>query len=103
MELIASTGIDILETCTPPPTGDFDLAAAKKAIGDHTTIKGFIDLLHVVKNGTPATIDEAVRDAMQIAKPGGGFIIGSSDSFREGTPRVNITAYFQACLEYGRY
>ena len=103
MDLIASTGIDILETCTPPPTGDFDLAAAKKLIGDRTTIKGYIDLLHVVKNGTPATIDEAVRKAMDIAKPGGGFIIGSSDSFREGTPRDNITAYFQACLKYGRY
>lgn len=103
MELIASAGIDILETCTPPPTGDFDLAAAKKSIGDRTTIKGYIDLLHVVKNGTPATIDETVRDTMEIAKPGGGFIIGSSDSFREGTPRENITAYFQACLKYGRY
>ncbi|RKX32307.1 MAG: hypothetical protein DRP71_12185 [Verrucomicrobia bacterium] len=103
MELIASTGIDILETCTPPPTGDFDLVSAKASIGDRTTIKGVVDLLHVVKNGTPASIERTVRDAMEVAMPGGGFIIGSSDSFREGTPRENITAYFQACLKYGRY
>jgi len=103
MEMIASTGIDVLETCTPPPTGDFNLAEAKQLIGNQTTLKGYVDLLHVMKNGTPALVEETVRQAMEIAKPGGGFIIGSSDSFREGTPRENIAAYFQACLEFGRY
>jgi len=29
---------------------------------------------------------------MEIGKPGGGFIIGSSDSFREGTARANRDA-----------
>lgn len=103
MDLISSAGVDVLETCTPPPTGDFDLARAKATIGSRTTIKGYIDLLHVVKNGTPASIEEAVKHAMEIGKPGGGFIIGSSDSFREGTPRENLDAYFAACLRYGRY
>lgn len=103
MEMIAATGIDILETCTPSPTGDFDLADAKRRIGGTTTIKGYVDLLHVVKNGTPALIDRTVREAMETAKPGGGFIIGSSDSFREDTPKENIEAYFKACLNHGRY
>lgn len=103
MEMIASTGIDILETCTPPPTGDFDLTEAKRRIGNTTTIKGYVDLLHVVRNGTPERIDQTVREAMEIAKPGGGFIIGSSDSFREGTPKENTKAYFDACLRYGGY
>ena len=30
-------------------------------------------------------------------------IIDSSDSFRDGTPRENIEAYFRACLAYGGY
>jgi len=103
MALIAGTGIDVLETCTPPPVGDFDLATAKETIGVQTTLKGYVDLLYVVKHGTPQLVRDTVRDAMEIAKPGGGFIIGSSDSFREGTPRENITAYFDACKTYGRY
>lgn len=103
MEMIAATGVDVLETCTPPPTGDFDLALAKRTIGGRTTLKGYIDLLHVVKDGTPASIDAAVRAAMEIGKPGGGFIIGSSDSFREGTPRENLEAYFAAGKKYGGY
>jgi uroporphyrinogen decarboxylase len=103
MEMIASTGIDVLETCTPPPVGDMDLALAKEKIGEKTTLKGCIDLLHVIKNGTPELIENTVRETMEIAKPGGGFIIGSTDSFREGTPRENIHAYFEACKKFGSY
>ncbi len=103
MEMIADTGIDVLETCTPPPVGDFDLAEAKEKIGDQATIKGYVDLLYVVKHGTPKLVEDTVREAMEIAKPGGGFIIGSSDSFREGTPMANIVAYFEACKEHGAY
>jgi len=103
MEMITDTGVDILETCTPPPVGDFDLAQAKEKIGKKTTIKGFVDLLYVVRNGTPDLIETTVRKAMEIAKPGGGFIIGSSDSFRDGTPKENLRAYFTACKKYGSY
>jgi uroporphyrinogen decarboxylase len=103
MELIANTGVDILETCTPPPVGDFDLMLAKQTIGEKTTLKGYIDLIYVVQQGTPELIDRTIRQAMEIAKSGGGFIIGSSDSFREGTPKENIAAYFEACKKYGMY
>lgn len=103
MELIADCGVDVLETCTPPPVGDFDLATAKHTIGDRVTLKGWVDLLYVVKHGTPELVERTVREGMEIARPGGGFIIGSSDSFREGTPRANIEAYFRACLRYGVY
>ncbi len=103
MEMIADTGIDVLETCTPPPVGDFDLAEAKQKIGERTTIKGYVDLLYVVKHGTPELVEQTVREAMEIAAPGGGFIIGSSDSFREGTPMENIDTYFEACKKHGLY
>jgi uroporphyrinogen decarboxylase len=103
MEMIADTGVDVLETCTPPPVGDFDLRRAKSLLGAKTTLKGYVDLLYVVKHGTPDLVEETIRDAMEVAKPGGGFIIGSSDSFREGTPAENIAAYFAACRRYGRY
>jgi len=103
MEMIANAGVDVLETCTPPPVGDFDLKKAKEKIGEKTTIKGYVDLLYVVQRGTPELIEKTIAETMEIAKPGGGFIIGSSDSFREGTPRENIEAYFQACKKYGVY
>jgi uroporphyrinogen-III decarboxylase len=103
MEMIADAGVDVLETCTPAPVGDFDLALAKEKIGQKTTIKGYVDLLYVIKHGTTELVEKTVLEAMEIAKADGGFIIGSSDSFREGTPRENITTYFEACRKYGVY
>jgi uroporphyrinogen decarboxylase len=103
LQMIVGTGVDVIETCTPPPVGDFDLAAAKATVGGKTTLKGYVDLLYVIKHGTPELVERIVREAMEIAKPAGGFIIGSSDSFREGTPQENLAAYWNACLTYGRY
>ncbi len=103
MEMIADTGIDVLETCTPPPMCDFDLEVAKATIGDKVTLKGYIDLLYVLQKGTPADVEAQIRFAMDAAKPGGGFIIGSCDSFREGTPAENLETYWRCCKEYGVY
>jgi uroporphyrinogen decarboxylase len=83
--------------------GDLDLAEAKRTVGDRICLKGHVDLLYVVKMGTPELVDRTVREAMEIAKPGGGFILGSSDSFRDGTPLANIQAYFDAARKYGGY
>ncbi len=99
---LKEAGVDVFSTCTPPPVGDFDLARAKREVGDRICLKGYVDLLYVVKMGTPELIDRTVREAMEIAKPGGGFILGSSDSFRDGTPVENIRAYFEAGRKYGR-
>ncbi|NPV09819.1 MAG: hypothetical protein HPY83_17900 [Anaerolineae bacterium] len=97
------SGADVVETLTPPPVGDVDLAEAKRLYGDLTCLKGYMDLLYVIKMGTPESIDRAVREAIEIAAPGGGFILGSSDSFREGTPVENVRAYFEAAHKYGDY
>ena len=47
--------------------------------------------------------ERTVRDAMEIAKAGGGFILGSSDSFRDGTPSKMIQAHFSSARRYGLY
>jgi uroporphyrinogen decarboxylase len=100
---LREAGVDVLSTCTPPPVGDFDLAQAKAQVGDRICLKGYVDLLYVVKLGTPELVERTVREALEIAKPGGGFILGSSDSFRDGTPLENIRAYFEAARRYGGY
>ena len=48
------------------------------------------------------TVERMVREAMEIAAPGSGFIFGTSDSIRENTPRENIRVYFDAARRYGR-
>ena len=102
LELLADCGIDVLQTLTPPPVGDVDLAEVKRRIGDRVCLMGYIDLLYVLQRGTPEAVDTAVREAIEIAAPGGGFILGTSDSIRNGTPIENVRAYFTAARRYGR-
>jgi len=99
-EMIADTGLDVLQTLTPPPVGDTDLAELKRLIGDRVCLMGYVDLLYVVQRGTPELIEQTVREAIETAGPS-GFILGSSDSFRDGTPVENIRAYFDAARKHG--
>jgi uroporphyrinogen-III decarboxylase len=48
-------------------------------------------------------VERTVREAIEVAAPGGGFILGTSDSIREGTPMANVRAYFAAAHTYGTY
>jgi len=102
IDLVADCGIDVLQTLTPPPVGDADLAEIKRRIGDRVCLMGHMDLLYVLQRGTPAQIEEAVKQAIETAAPGGGFILGTSDSIRNGTPTENVRAYFTAARRYGR-
>jgi uroporphyrinogen decarboxylase len=93
--------MDIIATLTPPPVGDVDLAEAKKRVGDKTCLKGNIDLIYVLLKGTPELVRKSVREAIDAAADGGGFILSTSDSIREGTPVENVRAYSEAAREYG--
>jgi len=81
--------------------GDIDLADAKRRIGERVCLMGYVDLLYVLKMGTPELVERTVKEAIETAAPGGGFILGTSDSIREGTPEANVRAYFDAALRYG--
>jgi len=100
---MAEIGVDILHTLCPPPVGDVDLAEAKRLIGDRVCLLGNVDAIWVVQRGTPEQVREAVRQAIEVAAPGGGFILGNSDCFFGETPRENIEAFFEAAREFGRY
>jgi uroporphyrinogen-III decarboxylase len=102
IDMIQEAGVDVFETLTPPPVGDVDLAEVKRRIGGKVCLKGYGDLLYVIKMGTPQDVENMVRKAMEIAAPGGGFIFGTSDSIREGTPRENVRMYFEAARKYGK-
>ena len=101
LEDLADAGVDIVETLTPPPMGDIDLASAKQRIGDKVCLKGHIDQVNLICFGKPHQIREAVGRAIEVASLGSGFIIGTADSIRPESPPENIRAYFDAALEFG--
>ena len=102
IEMLLEAGVDVLETCTPPPVGDVELAEAIKLCSGKMTLMGHTDLIYVIKEGTVENVREAVRKACQIGGTDGCFILGTSDSIRVGTPVDNIDAYFKYGREYGK-
>jgi hypothetical protein len=43
-----------------------------------------------------------VREAIDIAAPGGGYVLASDHSLHDGIPVENITTMFAVGAEYGR-
>ena len=99
---IVESGADVLETCTPPPMEDFDLRKAKELYGDRITFMGYVDLIYVLQRGSAEDVRKQVYEACTVGGKGGGFILGTSDSFRDGTPPENMNAYFRYGREYGK-
>lgn len=100
---IVASGADAISTLAPPPFGDVDLAEVKARVGNRICLMGNVDLLSVVKQGTPEEIEEAVREAIDAAASGGGFILVTSDAIRDGTPPENVKAFCEAGRRYGEY
>jgi uroporphyrinogen decarboxylase len=103
MEDLIEAGVSIVCPLLPPPQGDVaDLAEVKRRYGGRIALKGNVDpflLLH----GTPEEVEQAVRQTLQAAAPGGGFILGTADSTLAGTPFENIRAFVAAGKRYGAY
>jgi uroporphyrinogen decarboxylase len=103
LDSVVEAGVDLISTLPGPPTGDVELATVKAKAGDRVCLKGNIDLLYVLKEGTPSDINEAVRRAIETAAPGGGYILATSDAVRDGTPPENLHAFCAAGRKYGNY
>ncbi len=73
------------------PTADMDICEIKQTHGDRLALWGGVGVENLV-SGTPEQVREDVRRAMRCAKPGGGFILGSSHSIAVGSKYDNFMA-----------
>ncbi len=72
-------------------TADMDICRIKKSHGDKITLWGGVAVEHII-SGTTEDVRRDVRRAMQCAKPGGRFILGSSHSIAVGSKYDNFMA-----------
>lgn len=80
-----------------------DLATVKQRYAGRLCPIGNIDNKHTMSRGTPADIENEVKQCLAIAKPGGGYILSTDHSIHDGMPHENIMAYLAACKKYGAY
>jgi uroporphyrinogen decarboxylase len=80
-----------------------DLAELKERLGHRLCFLGAIDLGEVLTRGTPALVNETVRECIRIAAPGGGYCVGTSNTVAHWIPMENYRAMLAAARKYGRY
>lgn len=103
LELMASSGIDGLDTMDPPPLGDTDLADAKQRIGGDVFLKGNVDSVNVLLHGTLEQVRRDARGKLAAAKRKGGYILSSACSVAPRVPPEHIQAMGEIVADDGRY
>ncbi|MEA3337926.1 MAG: substrate-binding domain-containing protein [Chloroflexota bacterium] len=92
-------GIDIIHPITPESN---DIFALKQEWAGKIAMVGNIPVA-LLAYGKKETIDEKVREYCMKLAPGGGYVLGSSNSIMQGIPPENFLAMIEAVHRYGRY
>jgi uroporphyrinogen decarboxylase len=80
-----------------------DIAAVKEHVAGRMCIIGNIDCRNLLPFGTGRDVEKAVRETIERAASGGGYIISSSNSVHAGCKAENYIAMIQAAHKYGAY
>jgi uroporphyrinogen decarboxylase len=79
-----------------------DLAKLKERYGERLCFFGGVNCETLI-SGTPETVREEVRYAIQHAARGGGLVVTNSNVIQPGTRLENYMAMRQAIRDYGQY
>lgn len=104
LEDLIAAGVDVICPLLPPPQGDVaDLGELKRRCAGRIALKGNIDPMGVLLNGSSAEVEDAVCRCLAAAAVGGGYILGTADSTVAGTPFENLHALVRAGRKGGWY
>jgi uroporphyrinogen decarboxylase len=97
------TGVDGIDTFDPPPLGTVELEDAVAALGKRVFIKGNMDPVNTVLEGTPEAVKAEAAHRFSVAKPGGAYILSTACSVAPLTPPEYILALREFVEENGKY
>jgi uroporphyrinogen decarboxylase len=103
MSDLIEAGVDVLEPVQVYAAG-MRPEGLKKDFGHRLTFYGSIDLVDVLRLGTPERVREEVLTNFRILGKGGGFIVGPGHTYiQPDVPLENILAMYRAAYEECRY
>lgn len=106
LDEFVKTGAVCIDPVEPIPDGNISLSDVKKQYGDKLILMGNIELKDL-ENSSKDTIKNLVKQAMDEAKDGGGFILLPSATPINiplyGNTLENFITMFDTALEYGKY
>jgi uroporphyrinogen decarboxylase len=99
MEDLIDLGVDVLQPIDPTC---MDIVNVKETYGDRLCLVGNVSN-ELLRSGTPAQVEERVKELIHEVAPGGGYCLGSGNSVTEWSRFENYMAMRQATFQYGRY
>lgn len=101
MYKIVKSGFDGLQSLQP--SAGMDIAHIKKEYGEVLCLMGNIDLDYILTRGTRQEVEEIVKRTIDVAAPGGGFILSTCNSMIDAIKPENALAMYQTGHTYGVY
>jgi uroporphyrinogen decarboxylase len=98
---LIDSGIDCLDPIDP--LGGMDIKYIKETYGHRIAIKGNIDCVHTLVDGSAEEVNTAVKRCIREASFGGGHIISSSNTIHSGINPENYRVFFEAVKNWGTY
>jgi uroporphyrinogen decarboxylase len=101
LDMIVDSGFDCLDPIDP--IAGMDLAKIKADYGDKICLKGNVDCSTTLSFKNVDEVIEETKKCIEIGKPGGGFILSSSNSIHSAVKPENYKAMLDTLKEYGKY
>jgi len=101
IDMIIETGVDCLDPIDP--LAGMDIGFIKQKYGDRIAIKGNINCVTTLQNGTPQEVKKEVKECIKKVAPGGGYIISSSNSLHAGVKPELYQVMLDSIQKYGVY
>jgi len=99
--MVEEAGVDAIDPLEP--IAGMDIGEVKEKYGDRIAVIGNVDCTELLTAGSPAEVEEAVKETIAKAAPGGGFILASSNSIHPAVRPENYRAMARAGRQWGQY
>jgi len=105
LDMLIESGVDVLMGLDPVQDPRADLALTKRKLTGKICLWGGVNGFLTVERGTPAEVRDAVRNAIEVLAPGGGFILSPVDNVTEDNERVwaNVSALIDGWRRWRDY
>jgi uroporphyrinogen decarboxylase len=103
LDLMLQTGTQGIDTLDPPPLGTVELEEACPQLKGKAFIKGNIDPVHTLLYGDQQSVRKAVEHRLEVAKPGGGYILSTACSVAPAVKPELMETMNCLTRELGRY
>ena len=101
LDMLVEAGIDAIDPLEP--IAGMDIGQVKAQYGDRIAVIGNIDCTDLLPNATEAQVEDAVKETIAKAAPGGGYILASSNSIHPAVKPANYKAMVDAARKWGTY